>query len=167
MVQYEWLPCSSVLSLPELRMPASFVRRVLLLSLVAAAPLRAQSGLVTTAVDTTTFAPSLGVDLSRSERISSALYRRDVVVGAGAELHVAATATFRIRAVRADGTVISTSDAPVTVAWYPGVFVGGVERGVRGMRVGGRRQLILGPGSGGNMPLTSAVVVDVELVQIS
>jgi FKBP-type peptidyl-prolyl cis-trans isomerase FkpA len=148
-------------------MPCSMFGRVLSLSLTAVAPLVAQTMRAPISLDSAQFAPALGVDLSQSERVTSALYRREIVVGTGAELRVAATATFRIRTVRADGTPVSTSDAPVTVSWYPGVFVDGVERGVRGMRVGGHRQLVLGPGAGGTMPKNAVVVVEVELLQVN
>lgn len=146
------------------------VRRAAVVTLLVGAPLAAQSP--ATVLDTTRFAPELGVDLARSDRVSSGIYTRDVTVGTGDVLRSAATVTLRLRTLLPDGTRIHGGDDAVTVQWFPGTYVSGVERGLRGMRAGGRRQIVLAPTIGGlygdraGVPADRPVVVEVELVAV-
>ena len=145
-------------------MPHAVVRRAALLCLLASTPLFAQTTAPTGTIDATRFAPALGIDLSTVERLAPTLYRRDITTGDGAALRLGERVTFRIRTARADGTVLDTGNVPITLEWRSGLFVPGVERGIAGMRIGGHRQLILGPGAGGARSDDGVVVIDVELL---
>jgi hypothetical protein len=119
------------------------------------------------------FAPSLGVDLSRSERLASGIYRRDLRVGAGDTVRVAATLTLHVTVRRADGRVINAPAGATVVQWRPGTFLPGVEQGLRGMRAGGRRQVVIpgGVGPSGDAlrdsQIAQPLVVDLELVAVN
>lgn len=94
----------------------------LFVSLFAAAPVYAQARPVSSALDSVTFAPALGVDLTQSERVNASLYRRDVIVGTGADLRLVASVTWRICSTRADGVAVDTAATPVTIEWRPGHY---------------------------------------------
>ncbi len=119
------------------------------------------------------FAPDLHVDLARSVRLASGVYRRDLQAGSGDSVRSMATLTLRMRVRLPDGAVVAADDRPITRWWLPGTYVMGLEQGLRGMRAGGRRQIVVPaalaygeqgvPGVPGGTPL----VVEVELLGVS
>jgi FKBP-type peptidyl-prolyl cis-trans isomerase FkpA len=123
-------------------------------------------------IEETNFDPSLGVDLAASTRTSSGLYYRDILVGAGeqvaaeGEVPVQTTYTLHLRT----GQHIESGDYDLTVG--TGAGIDGYEEGIRGMRVGGSRQLIIPPHLGygdqpnGPIPANSILVFTVTLVAI-
>lgn len=123
-------------------------------------------------IEETVFDPSLGVDLAASTKTASGLYYRDILVGGGeqvaaeGQVGVSTTYTLHLRT----GEHIESGDYDLTVG--SGEGIAGYEEGIRGMRVGGSRQLIIPPhlGYGGQanppIPANSILVFTVTLVGI-
>jgi FKBP-type peptidyl-prolyl cis-trans isomerase len=127
-------------------------------------------------IESTTFAPSLGVDLAASTRSTSGLYTRDLVVGtgataiAGATLHVHYTGAL-VGAFVFDDNVVG--DTPFSFVLGGGNVIRGWDEGLVGMKVGGRRQLVIPPrlgyGASGNgtIPPNAILVFTIDLVSIT
>ena len=121
-----------------------------------------------------TFAPSLGVTLDTTEKRPSGLYVHDVVVGAGAVADSMATAKVHYTGWLADGSQFDSSverQEPFHFTIGIGQVIGAWDEGVRGMRVGGKRRLVvppkLGYGDVGSPPLIprlATLVFEVELM---
>jgi peptidylprolyl isomerase len=124
----------------------------------------------------TTFAASLGVDLSKSTVQANGVYYRDLTTGSGAVVSTGAHLFVRYQAWLANGTLVDDnlaaaspfdfyyqSDSSVILAWNHG-FVG--------MKVGGQRQLVVPPAAAygssqhGSVPPDSILVFDVTLVDL-
>lgn len=126
-------------------------------------------------IDNTTFDPSLGVDLAASTKTASGLYYRDIIVSAGAE--VPATGTTAVTTTYSlylrNGDLVESGTYPFTVgSTGAGGAIAGYDEGVRGMRVGGIRQLIVPPSLGygaqpqAGIPKNSILVFTVRLTSI-
>lgn len=154
-----------------------FMRRLRFLPLVAILALSASACLddspfVPNIADTT-FDPSLGVDIAASTRTATGLYYRDITVGGGAE--VAATGMVPVSTAYVlhlrNGTHVQSGDFSFTVGSNTAII--GYEEGIRGMRVGGVRQLIIPPDlaygdqESGGIPGNSILVYRVTLVSIN
>ena len=121
-----------------------------------------------------TFAPALNVKLDSTELRPSGLYVHDVVVGTGPVCDSMATAEVHYTGWLADGTKFDSSrDHGETFRFTVGIgqVIPAWDEGVRGMKVGGKRQLIappkLGYGDIGvppDIPRMATLVFDVELV---
>ncbi len=121
------------------------------------------------------FAPVLGIDLAAMRRVG-ALYWRDLTVGDGATARDGGVLTIHYTGWLADGTRFESSrDAndPVTFQMGKRQVIRGWEDGVRGMRVGGIRQLVIPPRLGyagrgvpGKVPPNATLVFEVELLAI-
>lgn len=124
-------------------------------------------------IEDTVFDQSLGVDLDASTKTASGLYYRDVLVGAGAEVpaagNVAVTTTYSL--YLRTGQLIESGEFSPTLG--AGQAIDGYDEGLRGMRVGGQRQLIIPPHLGygdqrnGDIPPNSILVFNVVLVSIN
>lgn len=146
-----------------------FIPALLVVLILAAA---CDPGTFVPKVDDTQFAPSLGVDLAASTRTESGLYYRDITVGTGTL--VADTGSVAVRTSYSvylrNGTSIESGS--VNFATNTGAVIIGYDEGVRGMRVGGRRQLILSPRLGygntpqGPIPANSILVYTVDLTRV-
>ena len=126
-------------------------------------------------ITSTNFATSLGVDLAISTNTASGLWYRDISVGGGAQVPTAGgtrvtiqyTGSFR-NGVEFDAGTFSFTTGTVG----PGSAIAGMDEGVRGMRVGGVRQLVIPPslgyGSNGTtgIPGQSILVFQVTLLSI-
>jgi peptidylprolyl isomerase len=119
------------------------------------------------------FAPELNVDLAASTHTASGLYYRDLAVGTGEEATAGRTAAMLYTGWLTDGrefdgNMPSGPTLPFTVG--AGEVIPGWDEGVAGMRVGGRRQLVIppelayGPNEAGMIPPNSTLVFEVELV---
>jgi FKBP-type peptidyl-prolyl cis-trans isomerase len=126
-------------------------------------------------IESTTFTPSLGVDLASSTRTGSGLYIRDLVVGTGATAVTGATLKVHYTGALPGGFVFDDNvvgDAPFSFVLGTGAVIKGWDEGLVGMKVGGKRQLViparLGYGVTGNgvIPPNSILVFTVELVSI-
>lgn len=100
-------------------------------------------------IATASFAPSLNVDLANSVMTATGLYYRDIVVGAGALVPMAsgASVTTTYAGYLRNGTQFDAGNLPAFTTGT-GAVIAGFDEGVRGMRVGGQRQLIIPPALG-------------------
>src|SRR5688500_16372714 len=104
-------------------------------------------------IDTVRFAPALGVDLARASVTWSGAYIRDIANGRGDVASQGEIVTVRFRAWLPSGSSVGGDSAHIaTFRLGAGVVMPGLDQGVSGMRVGGRRQIVVPPdlqGSGG------------------
>ncbi len=122
-----------------------------------------------------TFAPALGVDLSRMTKTATSLYMLDEQTGTGAEAHTGQRVSVHYTGWLPDGSKFDGSrdrNAPFEFQLGAGKVIAGWDEGVAGMKVGGRRKLVipasLGYGARGSGPIppNSTLVFDVELLAI-
>jgi FKBP-type peptidyl-prolyl cis-trans isomerase FkpA len=125
-----------------------------------------------TTVEATTFAPSLGIDLTAAgwTKTPSGLYYRTLATPTG----TAATAangqrvSVRYTGWLANGTQFESSSIGFVLGRNE--VIAGWDQGIVGMRVGERRQLLIppalgyGPQSNGPIPANSVLVFNVELL---
>lgn len=125
---------------------------------------------------TETYAASLGVNIAAMTRRSNDLYIQDITVGTGPEattgriLRVTYSG-YLVNGTRFDSNVGTGSTFAVRLG--DGRVIDGWELGLTGMRVGGKRKLVIGsalgygPGGSGSIPGNATLVFDVELVSMS
>lgn len=124
-------------------------------------------------IEDTNFAPSLGVDLAASTRTSSGLYYRDIAVGLGAEVPAASGTSVTVAYTGSLRNGEEFDAGPLTFTTGSGGVIDGFDEGVRGMRIGGRRQLIIPPGLAygsqppAGIPVNSILVFVVDLTAIN
>lgn len=128
------------------------------------------------APETLTYAPSLNVDLSSMVPNVSGLYWKDLTKGTGAEAVPGSIATVEYTGWLADGSSFDSSKKAGKPYSFPlgrGRVIAGWDEGVVGMRVGGRRLLVIPPalgygeqGAGGLIPGNATLVFEVELVAV-
>lgn len=137
---------------------------------VAPTPPAAPSG-----IESTSFAPALGVDLAASTKTPTGLYYRDLQVGSGPAVAAGQRASMRYTGWLADGTQFDSNSpdgAPYVFIIGAREVIDGWDQGVTGMRVGGRRQLIIPPALGygaaanGPIPANAVLVFTVELLGV-
>jgi peptidylprolyl isomerase len=125
---------------------------------------------------TTTFAPALGVDLAKSTHTATGLYYRDIVVGKGERADSGMMISVHYTGYLADGTMFETSTtaSPIEFPVGTGRVVTGWDQGIPGMKVGGKRQLIipaaLGYGAAGSPPKIpggAIMIFTVELMAVN
>jgi FKBP-type peptidyl-prolyl cis-trans isomerase len=99
----------------------------------------------------------------------------DTVVGSGAEATPGKTVSVNYVGMLQDGTVFDASanhGSPITFTLGSGQVIPGWEQGIAGMKVGGKRHLVIPPDLGygaqanGPIPANSTLVFDVELVAV-
>lgn len=124
-------------------------------------------------IEETTFAPALGVDLAASTKLPSGLYYRDITPGTGTILAAGQTVGVRYVGSFANGNEFDSNPAPEDVFSFPlgsGRVIEGWDVGLVGMKVGGRRQLIIPPALGygpydyRTIPGNSVLVFTVDVV---
>lgn len=122
-----------------------------------------------------TFASSLGVDLARMTRTASGLYYQDILVGRGSDAASGKRVQVAYTGWLADGVMFDQSPTgrPYAFLLGRGQVIQGWDEGVAGMRVGGRRLLVIPPGlaygrrsPGAGIPPYATLVFDVRLVQV-
>lgn len=102
------------------------------------------------------------------------LVTQDTVVGAGAEAKAGDKVTVNYTGKFENGTVFDTSvgKQPFTFTLGAGQVIQGWDMGVAGMKVGGKRVLVVGPNLGygandyGPIPGNSTLVFEVELLKV-
>jgi peptidylprolyl isomerase len=135
---------------------------------------RSGQGAVPATIESATFAPSLAVDLRASTKTPSGLYYRDLVVGTGAEVQPGSTVAVRYAGALPNGREFDANRSGDPFVFHPGrqEVIPGWDEGVVGMRVGGKRQLIvpaeLGYGASGSGPIppNAILVFTVEVVSV-
>lgn len=128
------------------------------------------------APETLTYNPSLNVDLDMMVRTPSGLYWKDVVEGTGAMAVRGSTAVVDYTGWLANGNFFDGSKKagkPFSFALGQGRVIEGWDEGVAGMRVGGKRLLVIPPqlgygerGAGGLIPGNATLVFEVELLEV-
>jgi peptidylprolyl isomerase len=122
-----------------------------------------------------TFAPSLAVDLGAMTKTPSGLAYQDKVVGTGATATPGHTVSVQYTGWLPDGTKFDSSrdrNEPFDFPLGAGHVIAGWDEGVAGMKVGGRRLLVIPPalgyGAGGTGPIppNATLVFDVELLGV-
>ena len=145
------------------------------LALTLTAACGSENSTVEPKIETTTFASSLGVDLSAMTKSSSGLYTRDLTVGTGAVAVAGKRVGVHYVGSLANGTQFDANgptDAPFSFTLGAGQVIAGWDEGVAGMKVGGRRQLVIPPSLGygsqanGPIPGNSILVFTVDLVSV-
>jgi len=122
-------------------------------------------------------AAGLGGELNvPKERITaSGLRITDVVIGDGAEAMAGQTVVVNYRGTLANGTEFDSSygRGPFSFPLGAGRVIQGWDEGVAGMKVGGKRKLVIPPdlaygerGAGGVIPPNATLTFEVELVRI-
>ena len=159
-----------------MHLPTYLTRSFAALALVLASACGDSTTAPTTPSDpaTETFAASLGVNLAQMTRRSADLYIQDITVGTGTE----ATNNRLLRVTYTGWLVNGTQfDSNVGRATFPFILgqrevIAGWDQGVAGMRVGGKRRLVIGStlgyGASGRGPIGphATLVFEVELVSV-
>jgi FKBP-type peptidyl-prolyl cis-trans isomerase len=123
---------------------------------------------------TEVFAASLGVNIAQMTRKSGSLYLQDLVVGTGAEATTGRSLRVTYTGWFVNGTKFDSNVGQAALSFTLGVgqVIDGWDQGVAGMRVGGKRRLVIGSTLGygasgsGPIPPNSTLVFDVELVGV-
>jgi FKBP-type peptidyl-prolyl cis-trans isomerase len=122
------------------------------------------------------FAPALGVDLVTMHRLPSGVAYKDLKTGTGAVAEPQHIVAVQYTGWLANGRKFDSSrDRNASFEFFlgGGQVILGWDQGVVGMRVGGRRLLVIPPslgygagGSGTAIPPNSTLVFDIELVSV-
>jgi FKBP-type peptidyl-prolyl cis-trans isomerase len=128
------------------------------------------------APETLTYSPTLNVDLSMMLKTPSGLYWVDLVEGTGAEAVAGSVVSADYTGWLADGRKFDssrTSGKPYTFTLGQRRVIAGWDEGLAGMRVGGKRLLVIpsqlgygATGAGGLIPGGATLVFEVELVDM-
>ena len=138
-----------------------------------APPAAPAAAAATAAIESATFSPALGVDLATSTKAPSGLYYRDLVAGTGAVVANGQMLSMRYTGWLPDGTRFDGNEPdgpPLPFVLGATGIVEGWNLGILGMRVGGRRQLIIpsalgyGPDGNGPIPPNAIMVFNVEVL---
>lgn len=110
------------------------------------------------------------------QQLPTELSIKDTVVGTGAEAMSGDSVTVNYVGMLPDGTVFDASakhGQAFTFQLGAGQVIKGWDKGVAGMKVGGKRQLIIPPadgygaqGAGNIIPPNATLIFDVELVKV-
>lgn len=121
-------------------------------------------------------ADELGIDPASLTRTASGLQYQDVATGTGAEATPGKVAVVHYTGWLTDGTKFDSSrdtGEPFSFPLGQGRVIAGWDEGVAGMKVGGRRKLVIPPdlgygaeGSPPVIPPASTLVFDVELLEV-
>jgi peptidylprolyl isomerase len=142
-------------------------------ALLAFALIGCEGGNTTLSIEETTYAASLGVDLANSTKLASGLYYRDMVVGGGATVANGMQLTMHYTGFLTNGSVFDANTAgevPLAFTLGAGQVIDGWDQGIVGMKVGGKRQLIIPPSLGygeagsGPIPGNAILVFSVDVV---
>ena len=122
-------------------------------------------------VERTTFNPSLDIHLDRMVKRASGLYVQDLATGTGAVAARGRTVVVRFTGWRADGKQFD--DGEITITLGSRQTIPAWEEGLLGMRVGGKRRLVVPPnlgygarGAGNEIPPNSVLVFDMTLQSV-
>jgi FKBP-type peptidyl-prolyl cis-trans isomerase len=136
----------------------------------------ARNAAVTGSPESLTYAPELKVDLSAMTKQPSGLYIQDITTGTGAEAASGKQVSVHYTGTLADGREFDSSRGrgqPIDFKLGVGQVIQGWDEGVAGMKVGGRRKLVIPPelgygarGAGGAIPPNATLVFDVELMGV-
>jgi len=122
-----------------------------------------------------TFAEELGIDLADFEVTASGLYIHDISEGLGARANSTSRVWIYYVGWLPDGTVFDATlqGDPFHFRLGGNEVIRGWNQGIAGMRVGGRRRLIIRPGlaygsrAQGDVPAGATLVFEVQLVDVN
>lgn len=116
------------------------------------------------------------MDAEKSELTASGLRITDLVVGTGEEASSGDTVVVHYRGTLEDGSQFDASYDRGTPFSFPlgaGRVIRGWDEGVQGMKVGGKRKLLIPPdlaygsrGAGGVIPPNATLTFEVELLEV-
>ena len=116
------------------------------------------------------------MNAEKSQLTASGLRITDIEVGDGAEAAAGQTVVVHYRGTLEDGTQFDASydrGKPFSFPLGAGRVIKGWDEGVQGMKVGGKRKLVIPPdlgygarGAGGVIPPNATLIFDVELLYI-
>jgi FKBP-type peptidyl-prolyl cis-trans isomerase len=122
------------------------------------------------------FDEKLNVDLARSTRLPSGLYIRELTEGTGAEAETGSFVVVHYTGQLSNGQQFDSSHSrnePFMFVLGVGEVIEGWDQGVKGMKVGGRRQLVIPStlaygerGAGRDIPPNAPLVFEVELLGV-
>ena len=115
-----------------------------------------------------------GIMNTASPAANAGLIVQDEVIGTGAEAVAGSLVSVQYTGKLENGTVFDTSagKAPIQFPLGQGYVIQGWELGITGMKVGGKRLLIVPPDMGygdkanGPIPANSTLIFEVELVGV-
>ena len=115
-----------------------------------------------------------GIMNTASPAANAGLIVQDEVIGTGAEATAGSLVSVQYTGKLENGTVFDTSagKAPIQFPLGQGYVIPGWEQGILGMKVGGKRLLIVPPDMGygdkanGPIPANSTLIFEVELVGV-
>jgi len=119
--------------------------------------------------------PDLGIVIAEMKKTDAGVLWQDDSVGVGDSLDVGMTAVVHYTGWLPDGTQFDTSregGAPFAFKVGAGEVIDAWDDGVIGMRVGGRRKLVVPPALGygsdpyGPLPGNAILVFEIELIEI-
>ncbi len=149
--------------------------RRLAFALLCLVPLAACDLATEPTIENTRFASHLEIDLAQMTRTSGGVYYRDLVVGTGAVAASGSRLSVHYRGWFADGNLfeqLQPPSAPFGFTLGERRVIAGWEQGIPGMRVGGRRKLVIPPGLAygrdgqGSIPPNAILVFEVSLVAV-
>jgi FKBP-type peptidyl-prolyl cis-trans isomerase FkpA len=117
------------------------------------------------------FDSALGVDLSAMTQTASGLYVLDVAVGTGAVANAGSSATVRYSGWLESGAQFDSGSYTFRLGRREAID--GFDEGVTGMRVGGRRRIVIPPSLGygesgqGPIPPNAYLLFDLELISVT
>jgi len=128
-------------------------------------------------IEQTTFASTLNVNLAASTKTASGLYIRDITVGTGDVATSTSTVSVYYAGYLSNGQLFDSRSSP-SAPFGPlklgvNAVIKGWDEGLVGMKVGGKRQLIIpptlayGPAGYGAIPSNAVLVFTVELVAVA
>lgn len=112
---------------------------------------------------------------SQGQQTPAGLQIEDLAVGTGAEAQTGNTVSVNYRGTLLNGTVFDSSydrGTPFSFTLGQNSVIQGWEQGILGMRVGGKRKLVIppdlayGPIARGPIPANSTLVFEVELLEV-
>lgn len=122
------------------------------------------------------FAPELGIFLAQMTKTSDGLYYHDLEPGTGEEAQLNDRVTIDYNGFRPDGSLFDSSivrEEPFEFVLGHREVIRGWELGVRGMKVGGRRLLVIPPnlaygsrGLSGVIDRNATLVFEVQLLDV-
>jgi FKBP-type peptidyl-prolyl cis-trans isomerase FkpA len=121
-----------------------------------------------------TFAEDLGIDLADFERTRSGLYIQDITVGVGAMARRTSRVWITYAGWLPDGTLFDSNvgGEPFHFRMGGSEVIRGWNEGIQGMKVGGRRRLVVRPGLGygsrgkGKVPAGATIVFELQLIDV-
>ena len=151
------------------------MHRLLAFVLLLAVAACASSKVSAPAIETTTFAPALNVDLSSMTKTASGLYYRDSIVGSGTTASSRDSVRVNYIGWLTTGVQFDNSfqnGSPIAFSLGRGRVIAGWDEGIVNMRAGGWRKLVIPPSLGYGdranppIPANSILVFNVQLVSV-